>query len=360
MFMKISEFLKVSPGLLLLPFMVFLAPVDSLLVHTSNRLDDDDYYSYFHSHKALAATINLKSSDGKPFKVVIPKGSANPEIDITKLGPRQWYLPSQITIGVNDSVKWINKDTEAHTVTSGIGAGIESVQNNKRGTPNGIFDSGLFKPGQSWTHTFTTPGPYNYFCTIHPWMEAVVTVQGKAQKIPNYPVYASGAKITSFPIYQFTPDGKTEAGLSWNPQVLLTGKEISFVVIFFDRANNKPSFLPFDFVVRQDGKQLQRIPSVAQIGMSVLHYTFPNSGRVTIGIENVGAVKSQNVEFNTRVFDNPNITSAAANQLAAAANKQSSNPFAVSYLTLVYIEYAIIFGIPAAVGAVVIVAYKRR
>ena len=52
--------------------------------------------------------------------------------------------------------------------------------------------------------------------------------------------------------------------------------------------------------------------------------------------------------------------SAAANQLAAAANKQSSNPFAVSYLTLVYIEYAVIFGIPTAVGAVVIVAYKRR
>jgi hypothetical protein len=64
--------------------------------------------------------------------------------------------------------------------------------------------------------------------------------------------------------------------------------------------------------------------------MSVLHYTFPNSGPVTIGIENVGAVKSfENVEVNTRVFDNPNITSAAANQLAAAANKQSSNPFAV-------------------------------
>jgi hypothetical protein len=34
---------------------------------------------------------------------------------------------------------------------------------------------------------------------------------------------------------------------------------------------------------------------------------------MTIGIENVGAVKSSNVEFNTRLFDNPNITSAGAN-----------------------------------------------
>jgi Copper binding proteins, plastocyanin/azurin family len=61
--------------------------------------------------------------------------------------------------------------------------------NNKRGTPNGIFDSGSFKPGKSWTHTFNNPGTYTYFCTIHPWMEGRVTVQDtQAQKIPNYPV----------------------------------------------------------------------------------------------------------------------------------------------------------------------------
>jgi len=69
-------------------------------------------------------------------------------------------------------------------------------------------------------------------------------------------------------------------------------------------------------------------------------------------------VKSSDVQFNTLVFDNPNISSAAANQLAAADNKQSNNPFAVNYLTLVYIEYGIIFGIPAAVAATVIMAYQ--
>jgi plastocyanin len=195
-----------------------------------------------HSNKAYAASINTKSSDPKSFKVIIPQGSANPEIDITKLGPRQWYIPRQITVHTNDTVTWTNNDTEAHTVTSGIGAGIESLQNNKKGIPNGIFDSGLFKPGQSWTHSFTTPGTNNYFCTIHPWMDGVVTVQGKAQNIPNYPVYASGARITSLPVYQFTPDGMTEAGLSWNPNVLFTGKETSFVVTFFDRATINRAF----------------------------------------------------------------------------------------------------------------------
>jgi plastocyanin len=247
---------------------------------------DKPYY-----HKAYAAT-NANTNGTKSFNVMISKGSANPQVDITKLGPRQWYLPRQITISVNDQVTWTNNDTEAHTVTSGIGAGIESLMNNKRGTPNGLFDSGSFRLGQSWTHTFARPGTFTYFCTIHPWMDGVVIVQGKAQNIPNYPVYASGARINALPIYDFTPDGKIEVGLSWDPTVLLTGKEISFFVSFFDRANNRLNLLPYDFVIIQSGKQLQRIPSITQAGMNVEHYVFSNSGPISIRIENVDAIKS--------------------------------------------------------------------
>jgi hypothetical protein len=46
-------------------------------------------------------------------------------------------------------------------------------------------------------------------------MEGVVTVQGaQTQTIPNYPVDASGKRISQLPMYQFTPDGKLEVGLS--------------------------------------------------------------------------------------------------------------------------------------------------
>jgi hypothetical protein len=186
------------------------------------------------------------------------------------------------------------------------------------------------------------------------------TELGKAQNIPNYPVYASGARISKLPVYNFTPDGKIQAGLSWDPNVLLTGKEISFFVTFFDLANNKPNLLPYDFVLIQGEKQLQRIPSIAQAGMNVQHYVFSNSDPTTIRIENVGAAKSSDIQFNTIVFDNPNISSAAANQLAAAANRQSNNPFTASYSTIIYIEYAVIFGIPAAVAATVVIAYRHR
>jgi plastocyanin len=298
----------------------------------------------------------------KNIIVTIPKGSANPEVDITKLGPRQWYFPRQVTIHTNDTIRWINQDTEAHTVTSGVGAGIESLMNNKRGTSNGIFDSGLFKTGESWIHTFTNPGTYTYFCTIHPWMEGVVSVQGvQAQNIPNYPVDASGKQISKFPVYHFTSDGKIEVGLSWDPQVLLTGKEISFFVVFFDLANNKPNLLPFDFILMQNGKQLERIPSISQVGMNLQHYVFSNSGPITIGVENVGGAKTSFTAFNTTVYDNPSISSATANQLAAqykGANNPS-NPFKVNPIMLVYIAYAVIFGIPIAAGLTYFLYRKR-
>ena len=307
-------------------------------------------------------TAYAKEKGTQNITISIPKGSANPEVDITKLGPRQWYLPRQLTVNSNDTITWINNDTEAHTVTSGIGAGIESLMNNKRGTPNGLFDSSSFKPGQSWTHTFTTPGTYTYFCTIHPWMEGVVTVTGKPVIIPNYPVDASGKKIMKMPIYHFTPDGKMEVGLSWDPSVLLTGREISFFVNFFDSANNKPNILPFDFVLIQNGKQLEHVQSMAQIGMNIEHFLFPKSGPIIIGVENIGGEKSWSAQFNSTVFENPGVSLDSANKLAeqykSSAIAQSNNPFRVSPLTLIYTTYAVIFGIPAAAGLIYFL-YRR-
>lgn len=288
---------------------------------------------------------------GKHYTITIPRGSANPEVDITKLGPKQWYLPRTMTIGVNDTVTWINQDTEAHTVTSGIGGGMESLVNvNKKGSPTGYFNSGLFKPGQSWTHTFTKSGVYNYFCTIHPWMEGILEVKPQINNIPNYPVTDAGKRIDKLPVYTFTPDGKLEVGLSWDPKVLLTGKETTIIVSFFDRANNKPNLLSFDFVLIQNGKQLERIPTSAQIGMNVQHYVFANSGPTNIRIENVGGIKGSFATFNTTVYNNTGISSASASQLASQYAKalRESGSFQISVTTLVYITYVIIFGIPAA------------
>jgi hypothetical protein len=72
------------------------------------------------------------------------------------------YVPKLIVIfiGVNNTVTWTNEDIAAHTVTS----------------DEGLFDSRLFQPGESWTYTFKFKGVYAYHCTPHPWMKGRVVV----------------------------------------------------------------------------------------------------------------------------------------------------------------------------------------
>ncbi|MGB8492621.1 MAG: cupredoxin family copper-binding protein [Bacteroidales bacterium] len=71
------------------------------------------------------------------------------------------YNPSSLTVPVNTTVTWINKDPVAHTVTS----------------DTGLFDSGSIASGASYTHQFTAAGTYNYHCTIHPYMTGKIIVQ---------------------------------------------------------------------------------------------------------------------------------------------------------------------------------------
>jgi plastocyanin len=72
----------------------------------------------------------------------------------------------RVVIGVNNTVVWMDEDPLQHTVTS-------------LSIPHGAtrFDSGILNQGQSFTWTFTVPGTYRYYCTIHPdWMRATITV----------------------------------------------------------------------------------------------------------------------------------------------------------------------------------------
>ena len=100
-----------------------------------------------------AGTENqLLSSAGTSADISIPRGAGTPGA--------AGYTPANFTITVGRTVTWANKDTTAHTVTS----------------TTGLFDSGILSPGQTFSHTFTQTGVYNYYCTLHSWMKGNVTV----------------------------------------------------------------------------------------------------------------------------------------------------------------------------------------
>jgi len=76
------------------------------------------------------------------------------------------FQPNNVSIAVNDIVKWTNNDTTPHTVTSGTPGALD-----------GKFDSGNLAPNATVCMQFMAAGLYQYFCNIHPNMTGVVTVQ---------------------------------------------------------------------------------------------------------------------------------------------------------------------------------------
>lgn len=70
------------------------------------------------------------------------------------------FTPGTVTVSVNTSIKWTNKDNVVNTVTS----------------DNGLFDSGNIAVGGTWSQTFITRGAFPYHCTPHPAMTATVVV----------------------------------------------------------------------------------------------------------------------------------------------------------------------------------------
>jgi plastocyanin len=274
----------------LLPVFPILLPLFSLFVMGYAQDDKNSNSSNAYDSKKEREGQGITTINNI-IPITIPKGAANPEVDITNLAPMQWYISRQITINERDIVNWTNKDTEAHTVTSGIGAGIESLLTNRQGKATGIFDSSLFKAGESWSYDFTKAGRYSYFCTIHPWMEGTVVVEERGQRVnlPNYPVDASGNRLDRFPVHTLTNDQKYDIDLSWDPKTIVTGKSVNFIIDFFDPHTNKRlHLLPYDFVILKNGTEIDRVSNdLSEVGTDIQKAVFSEHGPIIIRIENV-------------------------------------------------------------------------
>jgi plastocyanin len=71
------------------------------------------------------------------------------------------FVPATITISVNGTVTWTNKDGYDHDVTA----------------DDSSFFSANLASGEKYVHQFTTAGTYNYRCTIHAGMTGTVIVK---------------------------------------------------------------------------------------------------------------------------------------------------------------------------------------
>lgn len=248
--------------------------------------------------------------------VVIPNGAANPNFDTPTT---EWFSPSVITVQTGDTITWTNKDNEVHNITSGKGiTRLQFVTSSDVGTPDGLFASGPFKPGQSWSYTFTKPGIYHYFCSIHPWMNGAVVV---SQQAPTLPTDAGGQPITKWPIEEKTLDGQYEVDLSWEPHVILTDKKITLVYQIYNGITGRiiESGVPYTIAIVQNGQELFRTEGATQIGGDYKYFVFKEPGLATFRFQNVGGGNSF-VEFSTLVYQNPNATNSQIPIIQPARN----------------------------------------
>jgi plastocyanin len=77
------------------------------------------------------------------------------------------YSPNPIDIENGDTVTWINRDFDPHTVTSGNFGAEDAGQE---------FDSGYLGPQSLFSFTFEEEGEFDYFCAVHPNMVGTVIV----------------------------------------------------------------------------------------------------------------------------------------------------------------------------------------
>jgi plastocyanin len=72
------------------------------------------------------------------------------------------FEPANVTIETGATVTWTNDDTLGHDVTG---------DDFKSGAAGGL------QSGDTFEHTFSEPGTYDYVCTVHPGMKGSVTVK---------------------------------------------------------------------------------------------------------------------------------------------------------------------------------------
>jgi plastocyanin len=113
--------------------------------------------------KTLVTNATESSAeDPNSNQISIVPGSSSPDAKI-------FYDPPNVEVQLGTEVTWINNDTNMpHTVTSGdSGTG-----------PTGTFDSGIMMgDGSKFMHLFEQKGEFEYYCTLHPWMIAKITVK---------------------------------------------------------------------------------------------------------------------------------------------------------------------------------------
>ena len=95
------------------------------------------------------------------------EGTNNPPPDGNTITIRDnSFSPASLTVDPGTTVRWVHNGSAIHTVTSGT-----------RNNPDGLFDSGDMRNGDTFEFTFSNSGTFNYNCIYHAGMDGTIVVR---------------------------------------------------------------------------------------------------------------------------------------------------------------------------------------
>ena len=74
------------------------------------------------------------------------------------------FKADTIRVPVGSAVRWVNRDPVAHTIAA----------------DEGEWQSPLVGPGETYTTRLEHEGTFPYYCTLHPFMKAVIIVESRS------------------------------------------------------------------------------------------------------------------------------------------------------------------------------------
>jgi plastocyanin len=101
---------------------------------------------------ALAVSLAV-ATDGPTTRAQ----AANSEVKIDNFT----FAPQRVTVKAGATVTWINGDDIPHAIASS----------------SKLFKSKVLDTEDKFSFTFTTPGTYEYFCSLHPHMTGAIVVE---------------------------------------------------------------------------------------------------------------------------------------------------------------------------------------
>jgi len=121
--------------------------------------------------RRLLATLGTGLAVGGAGCAGVVGGDVEGDVGMTA----EAFRPATITVSVGEEVLWYNNSARAHSITAyddGIPEGAEFFATGGYDSTSAAREAwdgmnGALESGETFAHTFETPGRFNYFCIPH-------------------------------------------------------------------------------------------------------------------------------------------------------------------------------------------------